>query len=208
MSRRRRIQVRSIAGAFALASAVAQAHLVQTGVGSGYDGAAHLFASAPDWLALLALALLAGAAGRAGLSGARAAVCAAPLAWGLGLLLGSASADLTWTATPAASVLPFAVAGAAVAAGWRPRRPALTALTIAVALTRGAAQGLAQGPQTIDALYVVGAVAAVACLHTLATAAVAAPRAAWTRIAVRALGSWLAALGLLMLGWSWVGIRA
>ena len=36
----------------------------------------------------------------------------------------------------------------------------------------------------------------------LAAALVVALRAPWTRIAVRVAGSWIAAIGLLLLGWS------
>jgi hypothetical protein len=35
----------------------------------------------------------------------------------------------------------------------------------------------------------------------LVSAAVVSLRAAWTRIAVRVAGSWVAAVGMLMLGW-------
>jgi len=39
-------------------------------------------------------------------------------------------------------------------------------------------------------------------LVALAAALVIALRPAWTRIAVRVTGSWIAAMGLLWLGWS------
>ena len=39
-------------------------------------------------------------------------------------------------------------------------------------------------------------------LVALASACVVSLRAGWARIAVRVAGSWVAAIGLLMLGWS------
>jgi len=39
-------------------------------------------------------------------------------------------------------------------------------------------------------------------LVALASAFVVSLRAAWARMAVRVAGSWVAAIGLLMLGWS------
>jgi hypothetical protein len=46
-----------------------------------------------------------------------------------------------------------------------------------------------------------GAVSAVFCLLAILSAQVTTLRAGWTRIAVRVGGSWIAAAGLLMLGW-------
>jgi hypothetical protein len=46
-----------------------------------------------------------------------------------------------------------------------------------------------------------GLVLAVLTLALLTSAAVVPLRAFWARIAVRVAGSWVAAVGLLMLGW-------
>jgi hypothetical protein len=50
-----------------------------------------------------------------------------------------------------------------------------------------------------------GLVFAVFVLVALAAAFVVRLSAEWTRIAVRVAGSWIAASGLLMLGWSFRG---
>jgi hypothetical protein len=54
----------------------------------------------------------------------------------------------------------------------------------------------------VGALGLVGIAATVFVLVALAAALVVALRAPWVRIAVRVAGSWVAATGLLMLGWS------
>ena len=52
------------------------------------------------------------------------------------------------------------------------------------------------------ALGMLGAATAALLLAILAAALAASLRAGWTRIAVRVAGSWIAALGILALGWS------
>ena len=54
----------------------------------------------------------------------------------------------------------------------------------------------------LGALGLVGIVATLFVLVALAAGLVVALRAPWTRIAVRVAGSWIAAIGLLLLGWS------
>ncbi len=50
-------------------------------------------------------------------------------------------------------------------------------------------------------LVVLGIAATVLIIALLVPAAVVSPRAAWMRVAVRVAGSWVAAVGMLMLGW-------
>jgi len=52
-----------------------------------------------------------------------------------------------------------------------------------------------------DRLSLLGAALAVFAVITLVAALVVSLRTYWTRIAVRVAGSWIAAIGLLMLGW-------
>jgi hydrogenase/urease accessory protein HupE len=49
---------------------------------------------------------------------------------------------------------------------------------------------------------VVGITAAVFVVAALAAALVVSLRREWTRIVIRVAGSWIAAIGLLLLGWS------
>jgi hypothetical protein len=50
-------------------------------------------------------------------------------------------------------------------------------------------------------LALAGAVMAALCLFAVLAAQVATMRIAWAQIALRVAGSWLAAAGILMLGW-------
>ena len=52
-----------------------------------------------------------------------------------------------------------------------------------------------------EALGLVGIVSAVSVVAALLAAFVVWLKPAWTRIAVRVAGSWIAAIGLLLLGW-------
>jgi hypothetical protein len=52
-----------------------------------------------------------------------------------------------------------------------------------------------------SALALAGAVTAVFVLTTVVSAEVTRLTAGWTRTAVRVLGSWIAAAGLLTIGW-------
>ena len=54
----------------------------------------------------------------------------------------------------------------------------------------------------LGALGLVGIVATLFVVVALAAAMVVALRAPWGRVAVRVAGSWIAAVGLLLLGWS------
>jgi hypothetical protein len=58
------------------------------------------------------------------------------------------------------------------------------------------------GPLGAGAQALIGVAAVVFVLVALVAALVIQQRQAWSRIAVRVLGSWIAASGLLMLGWA------
>ncbi len=60
--------------------------------------------------------------------------------------------------------------------------------------------GLARTPSA--ALELTGTLVVLIVVVTLLAAVVVSIRAFWARIAVRVLGSWIAATGLLMTGWS------
>lgn len=175
-----------------LAAAPAEAHLVSSGVGPVYDGALHFLLSPADTLAVLALALL---AGQNGAGAVRLTAVALPVSWLVGGLAGLGSAaegppPLAW-----ASPL---VLGCLVAAGARISGPLV--LTLAAAI--GLAHGYLNGAAMPAALPLVGIAAAVLALTCLAGAATVAGNGAIGRIAVRVIGSWTGAFGLLALGWS------
>jgi len=184
-----------VAGLAALPG-VAQAHLVNSGLGPFYDGALHLLLSPGDLLGILALALLAGLRGT---TAARAVVITLPIAWLLAGLSGFSLPvipDLAWLST-----LSFMLPGVLVA--FDVRLPPV--IIAALAGVYGALHGLLNGSTlaTMDAGVgsLFGIVLAALLLVLLASAAVVPLQAFWARISVRIAGSWVVAVGMLMLGW-------
>jgi urease accessory protein len=185
-----------VAALAAVAPVQAHAHLVQTGFGGFYDGFAHLALTPADLLVVVASALL---AGQHGTEAARWALFALPVAWLAGGVLG--------TQFPGASTLPllttltFGLAGALVAIDVKLRPTFVAGFAIAAGLLHGHVNGATLAPGGSRVLMLAGAVTAVFCLLAIVSSQVTTLRAAWTRIAVRVAGSWIAAAGVLMLGW-------
>lgn len=174
----------------------ADAHLVETGFGAFYDGIAHLAMTPSDLLLVFALALL---AGQCGTAAARWILFALPMAWLAGGLAG-----VQWPGTgalPLWTTLSFLIAGALVALGAHLRTFGVTALAILVGVLHGFANGASMDPAGASVLALVGAAMAVFCLDAIIAAEVTALPGGWLRIGVRVAGSWIAASGLLMLGW-------
>jgi len=96
----------------------------------------------------------------------------------------------------------FLLLGALVAADARLPLIATTALAALLGLVHGSLNGLAMAGAGLGALSVLGIVASVFILAALVTSLVVPLRAAWARVAVRVAGSWIAAVGLLQLGWA------
>lgn len=183
-----------------LCSPRAEAHLVSTGLGPIYDGIGHLFLSPEDLLPLVALALL------AGLRGARASrhvLWMLPLAWAIGGVAGimTGGADL-WTTIPASALL-LSLGGLVAADRPLPDRLVVIAGGLTGVLL-GFFDGLAMSAAAIDTalLQVAGIVLTTFVLAALLSALVIGLRDSWARIVVRVAGSWIAATGLLLLGWS------
>jgi hypothetical protein len=192
----KRIRFAVVAAALLGASVGADAHLVSTGVGPFYDGAAHFFVSIEELLPILALALFAGLRGpRSG----RLAVALVPVAWLASGLIGLHSP----MDTPPAflSALLLLASGALLASDLRLPDRALAAGAIGISMAVGFTNGAAMAAAGASALAVFGAIAAAFVVVTLAAALAVSRRAGWTRIALRVAGSWIAALGLLSLGW-------
>ena len=183
--------------AFASGCGPAEAHLNATGMGPIYDGLLHFLTSPEDLVPALALALL------AGLRGApcgRWAMFMLPAAWLLGSLAGLAS-----TAANAGTVWAsfwFLLTGGLVVADAKLSLRSLTALAALLGLVHGYLNGTGMGFSAQAIVAALGLAAAVFVLVVLVAALVVGLRAHWARIAVRVGGSWIAASGVLMLGWS------
>jgi hydrogenase/urease accessory protein HupE len=180
-----------------LAATPARAHLVDTGLGAFYDGAAHLFVTPSDLLLVLALALL---AGRQPPPVARAIVLAAPLAWLAGGVLGAAAQSGAGLAV--AVTLSYGMVAAWVAIGLRLPARLAAALAAVVAGLHGWTNGAAFAPGDQAVQTLAGAVVAVAVLLTVVAGQVATVRAFWAGVVVRAGASWIAATAILMLAWT------
>lgn len=188
----------SIAAALAaMLPGSAEAHLATTRFGDFYGGALHLATAPEHALALLALGLLTGLQDpRAG----RWVIAAAPL----GLLAGAAAAVLLPLGMPATAVAMtlLTALGLLAALAWRVPLLPLAGLGLVVGLLHGYQNGLAVTEATVVVLFVLGVVAGgLVCLAVIAAGAVAArQQVAWGAIGLRAGGSWIAAIGVMMLG--------
>jgi hydrogenase/urease accessory protein HupE len=179
----------------------AAAHLDATGMGPVYDGLMHFLTSPEDLVPALALALL------AGLRGApygRRAMFTLPAAWLLGSLFGL-SAAATGMGMQGASFW-FLLLGGLVVADAKLSLRSMTALGALLGLAHGYFNGTGMGLSVPSVVAALGLGVAVFVLVILVAALVVQLRAQWARIAVRVGGSWIAASGLLMLGWSMRGV--
>ncbi len=183
----------ALVAAFFLFPAEASAHLVTTGLGPFYDGISHFTLTPEDILPVLALSLLAGLSGP---SAGRAVLFVLPVAWLSGGLLGlTRPAELLLPALTAAVLLSL---GALVALD----RKLPLAVVAFLAAALGLFHGYLNGTAKLGALGLSGVAATLFVFVALVAAFVISLRAPWTRIAVRVAGSWLVAISMLMLGWT------
>jgi len=175
-----------------------QAHLMNTGFGPFYDGLTHLFVTPEDLLPVIALALLAGLRGpRFG----RAVLFALPAAW----LVGSAAGLLLapQVTLPVAETIVTIALGALLAASCPLPIAAVVGLAILLGLLHGSLNG-SELPKTTSygQISAAGVAVALFVVVSLLAGQAASVRVPWTRVAVRVAGSWIVAIGLLMLGWA------
>lgn len=183
-------------GTLVLSSSQAEAHLVTTGLGPVYDGISHLLLTPEDLLPVLALTLYAGLRGA---SYSRVALFVVPAAWLLGGILGLAA---NWPANPALAVVSLLGFGGLVASDVRLPQNVLVGLAGVFGLFHGFLNGAAMDEAQLGALGLLGIVSTLFVFIALIASFVVPLRVAWMRIAVRVLGSWIVAVGLLMLGWA------
>ena len=138
-------------------------------------------------------------AGLRGKDHARRVIFLLPLAW---LLAGCLGATARIAIPESFAWVPLLVLGGLVAADLRLSTPTTTAIAAALGLFLGLANGAAMAQAGPGVRGVVGIVGAVFVVTTLAAACAAAWQSGWLRIAWRIAGSWIAASGLLLLGWS------
>jgi urease accessory protein len=175
----------------------AYAHLVTTGLGPFYDGLSHFFLTPEDVVPVFALALL------AGLRGARFgrwALFALPGAWLVGGLWGLT--QQTESSLPFLSVVTLMLLGVLVAADRKLPLWVVTGLAAVLGLLHGYLNGTAMGQAGLGVTGLIGIGSAVFAIVALLAAFVVSLRIPWVRIAIRVAGSWIAAIGMLLLGWT------
>jgi hydrogenase/urease accessory protein HupE len=175
----------------------ADAHLVNSGFGPFYDGVAHLFVTPEDLLVVVALALLAGLGGK---PFGRAVLFVLPAAWLAGAVAGRMTA--VSAGVPVLSAALLIALGGLVAADRRLQLALVAGAALACGLLNGCYNGAALAEAGSSGLAVAGIVCAVFVVVALVAGRVVSLEKEWARIVVRVAGSWIGAIGLLMLGWA------
>lgn len=194
-----RIPVRSALAALACAlwPSPAEAHLVTTGLGPVYDGISHALMSPDDLVPIVAMAML------TGLNGAAAGRRTLFVLTGAWLAGGLAGFYVGQPVVPgAAAVASFLVLGGLTAVDRRLSLGVVTLLAAAVGLLHGWLNGAGIAEAQREVMGLMGIVGVTFVLVALLSAFVVSLHAGWTRVAIRVAGSWVAAIGLLMLGWT------
>jgi hydrogenase/urease accessory protein HupE len=138
-------------------------------------------------------------AGQRGTRTARWTLFVLPLAWLAGGLAGARmSGEIT---LPVLTTVSFAVLGLLVVLAARVPAAVVAGLALGCGLAHGVVNGATLSPTGASLLGLAGVVTGVFCLSAILSAQVTTLRSGWTRILVRVIGSWIAAAGLLMLGW-------
>ena len=170
--------------------------MITTGLGPVYDGVAHFALSPEDLIPLIGLAVL---AGLRGLAHGRWALFVLPVFWLVG---GVAGLLVARPASDFAAAMSLLLIGGLVAAD-APLSPwAMAAVAAILAAVHGYADGSALPSDGSGFLMVLGIIAAVFVTFALVAASLLHLRSRLARIAMRVSGSWIAASGLLLLGWS------
>ncbi len=166
------------------------------GLGPVYDGIFHLLLSPEDLIPVIALALLAGQGGTTCL----AVYCGFFRLRGLrvdlpGMFIGTPRGS-------ALTCLSFLLLGGLIAANAKISVPLMTALAAVLGFFHGFLNGLGVNRFNDGAYFLSGLALAVFVIVALFTSFVLPLRRQWALIVVRVAGSWIAASGLLMLGWA------
>ena len=188
----------------AAAASPAAAHIVSSRLGDFYGGALHPLTALADIVIWCALGLVAALQPP---RWARWIVVAFPA----GLLAGFVAGDAAgWQADPIALSAALMI-GLGLLAAAAARLPAglLVVLAVIVGLVRGAANASGLDPGTDPVLFGAGLVLAGYAVVTLVAALAATFRRAgapWRTVALRAGGSWIAAIGLMVGGFALAGL--
>ena len=195
----------SIAVATLVASAqAADAHIVASRLGDFYTGALHPLTDLQDIILWIAIGVLAGSLGAAK---GRWLVLVFPLGLLAGLVLQRAN---EWVSpAPAADAGMILGLGLLLAAAARIPTALLAVIAFGLAVVRGAANASDVAADTNRLLFAAGLAcvgyAAITLIMALTLAfrrTEAGAATTWRGIAIRACGGWIAAIGLMMMGFA------
>jgi hydrogenase/urease accessory protein HupE len=181
----------------ALSPNSAQAHLVTSGAGPFFDGVAHFFVSLDDLLVVVALALLSGLLGK---TAARGLVLVLPLAWFVGMVLGLSLSDRI-DGSGWATAFTLLVGGLLLSFSVKLPTWMIALIAGMIGLAHGSWNGAAMRATETSAIASLGIVAAAGVVALVSSATAVSIQKPWQRIALRVIGSWVAAFGLLALAW-------
>lgn len=174
----------------------AEAHLPTIGLGPVYDGIFHLLLSPEDLIPVIALGLL---AGQRGAGASRCVLWILPVAWLAGGFTGM------FIGAPRGSALAcfsFLLLGGLIASNAKLSVPLTAALAAMLGFFHGYLNGSGINRFNDGAYSLLGLALAAFVVVALFTSFVIPLRQQWALIVVRVAGSWIAASGLLMLGWA------
>ena len=197
---RRGVLVLGACGALFLRPPMAVAHLVTTGLGPIYDGVSHLLLTFDDLLPVVAMALLAGLNGP---TAGRRALFTLPGAWLVAGVVGYVSGVVR--VPGGATAVSLLALGILTAADLKLAPGVVTALALLLGIAHGLLNGAGLAVAGREASGLVGITGAIFVLVAVVAARVVSLQQPWTRIAARVAGSWIAAIGLLLLGWTLSG---
>ena len=172
-------------------------HLVTTGAGPFYDGVAHFFVSLDDLLVVVALALFSGLLGK---PTARGLVLVLPVAWMSGMFAGSFLAEST-LAGPWFTSITLMLAGLMLAISPPIPKLGFASLACLIGFVHGIWNGAAMRATDTSWLATLGIITSAWVIAIILGASAVLVQQAWQKIALRVIGSWVAAIGLLSLAW-------
>ncbi len=171
-----------------------QAHLVTTGMGPIYDGMGHLLLTPEDLIPVLAIAVYAGLQGR---EYGRYVLFFLPLSWFLAGVLGLGFEQLPTLPYGSLSFLFF---GLLMATDTRIPLLVLLPVTVVAGILHGVFNGFAMKAGT-GVLGLVGIMITVFAAVALVSSLAVVCNHSLGKIILRVMGGWIAASGLLMVGW-------
>jgi len=184
----------SLVGAVLLVPASAHAHLVDARFGDFYAGLIHPLSALEHVFPIVAIGLL---AGQQGAKGARLVLGIFAVGLLAGVALGHNAA--AWPLVLYVNGASFIVLGGLVALARRLPLWTLAVLAGVFGLSHGFANGSAMRPEMVVFNFDAGVVGAGVILVSIGAGFVLSLRRPWTKVAVRVIGSWIAAIGMMTL---------